>query len=279
MRTILAYLFVLLFGAAALAQTATPEQRAELAPSGKLRAAVVTIPFLAKQSADGQVTGVAPDLGAELARVLGVPYEPQVIKAPPDGVAAVRDGKADVTFLAPTPERIRLIDFAPAFMEMELSLLVPEGSPIQTLADADQPGRRIVVYERSANEEMVRQTLSKATRVLVPLSNHRKAMETIRAGEADAFADLLYQVVANRSEMPGMRVVPGVVGRNALAIGSAKNKAAAAAYVKAFTEAAVKSGFVAKSTRTPVCAARPHPRCDAFPRGGALAIPRGICRS
>ena len=132
-------------------------------------------------------------------------------------------------------------------MEMELSLLVPEGSPIQTLADADQPGRRIVVYERSANEEMVRQTLSKATRVLVPLSNHKKAIEIIRAGEADAFADLLYQVVANRSEMPDMRVVPGVVGRNALAIGSAKNKAAAAAYVKAFTAAAVKSGFVAKS--------------------------------
>ena len=45
-----------------------------------------------------------------------------------------------------------------------LSLVVPAGSPIQTLADADQPGRRIVVYERSANEETARQTLPKATR-------------------------------------------------------------------------------------------------------------------
>jgi len=247
MRTILAYLFVLLFGAAALAQTATPEQRAELAPSGKLRAAVVTIPFLAKQSADGQVTGVAPDLGAELARVLGVPYEPQVIKAPPDGVAAVRDGKADVTFLAPTPERIRLIDFAPAFMEMELTLLVMAGSPIQTLADADQPGRRIVVYERSANEEMVRQKLGKATRLLVPLSDYKKAFEMIKSGEADAFADLLYQTAANQPAMPGTRLVPGVIGRNALAIGTGKDKPAAAAYVKAFTAAVIQSGFVAKS--------------------------------
>ena len=247
MRTILAYLFVLLFGAAALAQTATPEQRAELAPSGKLRAAVVTIPFLAKQSADGQVTGVAPDLGAELARVLGVPYEPQVIKAPPDGVAAVRDGKADVTFLAPTPERIRLIDFAPAFMEMELTLLVMAGSPIQTLADADQPGRRIVVYERSANEEMVRQKLGKATRLLVPLSDYKKAFEMIKSGEADAFADLLYQTSANQADMPGTRIVPGAIGHNALAIGVGKDKPAALAYVKAFTETVVKSGFVAKS--------------------------------
>jgi polar amino acid transport system substrate-binding protein len=247
MRTIFACLFVLLFGAAALAQSATPEQKAQLAPSGKLRAAVVTIPFLAKQSADGQLTGVAADLGVELARVLGVPYEAQAIKAPPDGVAAVRDGKADITFLAPTPERNRILDFAPAFMEMELTLLVMAGSPIQTLADADQPGRRIVVYERSANEEMVRQKLSKATRLLVPLSDYKKAYEMIRSGEADAFADLLYQTAANQKDMPGTRLVPGVIGRNALAIGNGKGKPAAAAYVKAFTATAIQSGFVAKS--------------------------------
>ena len=247
MRTIFACLVVLLSGTAVLAQSATPEQKAQLAPTGKLRAAVVTIPFLAKQDASGQATGVAADLGVELARVLGVPYEAMVIKAPPDGVTAVRDGKADVTFLAPTPERSGLIDFAPAFMEMELSLLVMSGSPIQTLADADQSGRRIVVYERSANEQMVRQKLPKATRLLVPLSDHKKAFEMIKSGEADAFADLLYQTVANQSDMPGTRVVPGAIGRNALAIGSAKDKPAAAAYVKAFTENAVKSGFVAKS--------------------------------
>ncbi len=247
MRAVLACLFVLLFGNAALAQSATPEQKAQLAPTGALRAAIVTIPFLAKKDASGALSGVAHDLAAEMARALGVPYQPTAYETPPAGMKAMREGAADVIFLAPTPERISQADFAPAFMEMELSLLVPEGSPIQTLADADQPGRRIVVYERSANEEMVRQKLSKATRVLVPLSNHKKAIEIIRAGEADAFADLLYQVVANRSEMPGMRVVPGAVGRNALAIGSVKDKAEAAAYVKAFTAAVVKSGFVAKS--------------------------------
>ena len=91
-------------------------------------------------------------------------------------------------------------------MEMELSLLVPDSSPIKTLSDADQPGRRIVVYEKSANEEMVRVKLPKATRVLVPLSNHKKAFETIKAGEGDAFADLLYQTLANQPDMPGMRI-------------------------------------------------------------------------
>ena len=131
MRAFLACFVVLFTGSVALAQSATSEQKAQLAPTGKLRAAMVTIPFLAKQDAGGQAAGVAADLGVEMARAMGVPYEAIVFKAPPDGVAAVRDGKADVTFLAPTPERIRLIDFAPAFMEMELSLLVIAGSPIQ----------------------------------------------------------------------------------------------------------------------------------------------------
>jgi hypothetical protein len=158
----------------------------------------VTIPFLAKKDASGAVTGVAPDLDAEMARALGVPYQPTVYATPPAGMKAMVDGAADIIFLAPTSERIGQANFAPAFMEMELSLLVPTASPIQTLADADQPGRRIVVYERSANEEMVRQKLPKATRMLVPLSNHKKAFEVITAGEADAFADLLYQVVARR---------------------------------------------------------------------------------
>lgn len=247
MRVILACLSVLLISTGALAQSATPEQKAQLAPTGTLRAAIVTIPFLAKKDASGTVTGVAPALGAEMARVLGVPYQPTVYATPPAGMKAMREGAADIIFLAPTPERISQADFAPAFMEMELSLLVPDGSPIRTLTDADQPGRRIVVYERSANEEMVRQKLPKAARVLVPLSDFKKAFATIKAGEGDAFADLLYQVLANQSEMPGMRIVPGAIGHNALSIGSTKDKAAAAAYVKAFTEASIKSGFVTKA--------------------------------
>ena len=48
----------------------------------------------------------------------------------------------------------------------------------------------------------------------------------IKAGEADAFADLLYQVAAHQAEMPGSRMVPGAIGHNALAIGTVKDKPA-----------------------------------------------------
>jgi polar amino acid transport system substrate-binding protein len=247
MRAIVACLVVVLFGTAALAQSATPEQKAQLAPTGALRAAIVTIPFLAKKDATGALTGVAPDLAAEMARVLGLPYQPTAFESPNAGIKALRDGLADVTFLAPTPERVGLIDFAPAFMEMEITLVVAGDSPIKTLADADQPGRKIVVYEKTANEETARKALNKATIVYVPLFAYKKAFEMIKAGEADAFVDLRDQLASHQGEFPGSRVVPGALGRNAMAIGTVKERPAATAYVQTFTGAAIKSGFVAKS--------------------------------
>ena len=248
MRAIPMVLGSLLFGTAALAQPVpSAEQKAQLAPSGALRAAIVTIPFLAKQDAGGQTKGVAPDLAAELSRALGVPYEPTAFQAPNAGIAALRDGKADITFLAPTPGRIALIDFAPAFMEMEITLIVPGDSPIKTLADADQTGRRIVVYEKTANEETARKALTKATIVHVPLFAYKKAFDMIKAGEADAFVDLRDQLASHQANFPGSRLVPGALGRNAMAIGYVKERPAAAAYVKSFTEAMVNSGFVTRA--------------------------------
>jgi len=133
MRALLV-LLVVLCNAPALAQSPTAEQKTQVAPAGALRAAIVKIPFLAKQDAGGAFKGVAPELAEAMARVLGVPYQPVAFDSPNAGIKALRDGAADVTFLAPTPERAGLIDFAPAFMQMEVTLIVPGASPIQTLS-------------------------------------------------------------------------------------------------------------------------------------------------
>ena len=147
---------VLAMVAASAASAQSLSSVAQIAPTGKLRAALVKIPFLAKPDhASGQLKGVAPDLAEEFAQRLGVPLEPIPFDAPNAGIAALRNGAADITFLAPTPERVALIDFGPAFMEMEMTLIVPGSSPIATLGEADQPGRKIVAYERTAVEEML----------------------------------------------------------------------------------------------------------------------------
>ena len=229
----------------ALAQSATAEQKAQIAPTGSLRVALVKIPFLAKQdAASGQLKGVAPDLAEELARRLGVPIERMPFDTPNAGIAALRNGTADITFLAPTPERVGLIDFGPAFMEMEMTLIVPASSPINSHADADQPGRKIVAYERTAVEEMARKKLTKATIVLVPIFGYKQAFELLKSGQADAFADLRDALLSYQPELPGSRIIPGNYGSNALAIGYPKERPLTAAFVKQFTETAIASGFV-----------------------------------
>jgi polar amino acid transport system substrate-binding protein len=232
----------------ALAQNASAEQKAQIVPTGVLRAALVKIPFLAKQDpASGQLRGVAPDLGEEFARRLGLPYQSMPFDSPNAGIAALRGGLADITFLAPTPERVALIDFGPAFMEMEMTLIVPGGSPIQSHADADQPGRRIVAYERTAVDEMLMKKMTKATIVRVPIFGYKQAFELIKAGQADAFADLRDALLSYQPELPDSRIVPGNYGSNALAIGYAKERPLTAALVREFTAAAIASGFVTRA--------------------------------
>ncbi len=234
--------------AKAQAQSVSAAQKAQIVPMRVLRAAVVKIPFLAKQDpATGQLRGVAPDLAAEMARHLGVPLQLLAFNTANTGVAALQSGAADVTFLAPTSERAGLIDFGPAFMEMEMTLIVPAGSPINTLADADRPGRRIAAYEKTAVEEMARRKLSKATIVPVPIFVYQRAFELIRSGQADGFADLRDALLSHQSELPGSRILAGHYGSAALAIGYAKNRPLTAAFVRDFTAAVIASGFVARA--------------------------------
>jgi polar amino acid transport system substrate-binding protein len=231
----------------AYAQVPTAEQKAQIVPTGPLRVALVKIPFLAKQDATGQFKGVAPDLGEEMARRLDVPYQPTAFDSPNAGIKALREGTVDIAFLAPTPERVALIDFAPAFMMMEMTLLVPASSPINSQVDADQAGRRIVAYERTAVEEMLNKKMTKATIVRVPIFGYKQAFELIKSGQADAFADLRDALMSYQPEFPESRIVPGNYGSNALAIGYAKDRPAAAEFVKQFTAAVIASGFVTRA--------------------------------
>jgi len=60
----------------ARAQQASADVAAKLAPTGKLRVGLLMLTYFANEdTATGQITGVMPDLGQELARRLGVPYE------------------------------------------------------------------------------------------------------------------------------------------------------------------------------------------------------------
>jgi polar amino acid transport system substrate-binding protein len=69
---------LLLTGCSAISTAPTPEVRQALAPTGKLRVGLqLGSPHnVIRDSVSGEMKGVGFDLGRELARRIGVPFEP-----------------------------------------------------------------------------------------------------------------------------------------------------------------------------------------------------------
>ena len=92
----------------AFAQTAvSPEVLKDLAPTGKLRAAINLGNGVLAQTdaATGKPKGITPDLAMELGRRLGVPVELVVYQAAGKVFDAVKDGAWDISFVAIEPVR------------------------------------------------------------------------------------------------------------------------------------------------------------------------------
>ena len=99
--------------------------RAQLAPNGRLRAALNYSNFLLVSARAPEHTGVAPDLARELARranatVEFVGYENAGLVAD-----AAKDDAWDVAFIGAEPARAGEITFTPAYVEIEATYLVP----------------------------------------------------------------------------------------------------------------------------------------------------------
>lgn len=224
---------------------ATPEQKAQLAPTGSLRVGLLLVPQLAtKNQQTGKVSGMGDELGRELARALDVPYQPVVFDKPPALVDQLRHGSVDVTFLVPTPERVEALDFGPQFMELETTYLVPDRSSITDAAQIDQPDRKIVIYDRSAEYNVLSKTLKQATLVPVPIGASVQAIELLKSAQADAFSAIHHVLYLIQPSLPGSRIIPGSYMNVPIAIAVAKGYPAAADFARRFIESAKTSGLV-----------------------------------
>src|SRR5262245_51934071 len=118
MRTRLSAVVVALCAAggpwqSALAQASpTHDEMQALAPTGKLRAALyLGGPTNVVKNPSGEMKGVGYQLGKELARRMGVPYEPVIYQTPKLLVEDTNSGKWDISFIAQDPDREKILDF------------------------------------------------------------------------------------------------------------------------------------------------------------------------
>src|SRR5262249_15343614 len=116
-----ALLFLSSIGTDIMAQTASPEIVKEIAPTGKLRAAInFGNPVLAqKDPATGDARGVTGDLARELAKRLGVSVEFVAFDTAGKVSGSAKDGIWDICFLAIDPVRAADISFTGPYVVIE----------------------------------------------------------------------------------------------------------------------------------------------------------------
>jgi polar amino acid transport system substrate-binding protein len=218
----------------------------ELAPSGTLRVGLNYGNFLLvlKDEPAGTPRGIAPDLGRELGRRLGVPVEFVKFKQAGQLADGVRDGKCDVGFLGAEPQRANEIAFTRAYLEIPVTYLVPPGSSIRSLADVDREGVRIAVSARSAYDLYLSRTLKHAK--LVRAEGIDGSHELFLKEKLDVLAGLKPRLVSDAEKLPGARVLDGQVTGVQQAVGTTKARAAGAKYLGDFVDDIKRSGLVAK---------------------------------
>jgi polar amino acid transport system substrate-binding protein len=245
LASIIVMTLALLVAGAAVAQDAPA--RAALAPTGKLRVALLPLPHMAlRDRSTGQFTGVIVDLGRELAKRLDVPVEFAAADSNLAAVDQVKNGQADVTFLVGLPELGAQIDFGPAYIAYETTFLVPGNSTIRDVTDIDRPGIRIIAPEPSAIATVISQRFKNVKLVGVPiaLSSAQRVAEMLKNGEADAYSNLTHLLSLAQPNLPEWRLVPGSYMMTSFSIGYPKDMPIGASYASKFIEEMKKNGFI-----------------------------------
>lgn len=214
----------------------------QLAPGGRLRAALNFSNTLLIATRGPDPTGVAPDLARELARRAGATVE--FVGYANAGLAAdaAATGAWDVAFIGAEPQRAGEITFSPAYVEIEASYLVPAGSALRRIEDLDRDGIHIATAVRAAYTLFLQRTLRHAA--LVEADGLPAAFTRFVDMKLDALAGLKPNLIADAQKLPGSRVLEGRFTAVQQSIGVPKDRAAAASYVSGFVAEITASGLL-----------------------------------
>jgi polar amino acid transport system substrate-binding protein len=217
---------------------------AALAAAGAIRLAL----FLPQYTEDatgirGIGTGfIAIEVVGALAVRLGIAAPIIKYPSPKDAVGGLQDGACDVAFLGIEPSRAAVVDFSPALFQFDYSLLVPAGSTIASLEDADQAGRRIGLVDGHASALALHRIVKQAGLIGVELPE--SAFDLLRDQKVDALAFPRDQLIAFAERLPGARVLAKGYGVNRVGMAVAKGSAGLLSYLSDFAAEAKTTGLV-----------------------------------
>jgi polar amino acid transport system substrate-binding protein len=162
-------------------------------------------------------------------------------------IDAVKSGAADIGFVAFDPVRAEQVDFSQNYSLAQNTYLVPENSPIKSVADVDRPGIRIGVGARDAGDYFLTRTLKAATLVRNEGGVGDAVVKALLAGELDAYAGNRMRLHEAAKKTSGLRLVPDNFYGVEQAVIVPKGESARLAVIDRFLDEARASGFIADS--------------------------------
>jgi polar amino acid transport system substrate-binding protein len=163
-------------------------------------------PNNAQLDRSSQLHGAAIDLGCILARRLGVEVKFVGYPGIPPMTQGFANGEFRLGFSFDPQFGPQIFAYAHPHLGIENTYLVPAGSTILTVADADRPGVRISVARGNSPDIYLTAHLTSAT--LVRFDTVPQALAALKAGQVDAFAGSRSAEAAFLPQLPGGRILP-----------------------------------------------------------------------
>lgn len=221
----------------------------ELTPTGKLRVAIAIAPAPSAQFAvsdgEGRYRGVAVDLGAALAKKLGVPVEYVAYRGSGEVQADAASGNWDVAFMPVDEERKKFVDFGNAFHVLQSTYLVAAGSDVSTVADANRSGLKIGGIAGTATFRASNRNAPNATHVNCESAD--QAVAALGSGKVDMIAFSRESLTGLMKKVPGSRLLDDAFMNSTTSIAVPKGKPQSLATATEFIEEAKASGQVRKA--------------------------------
>jgi polar amino acid transport system substrate-binding protein len=224
----------------------TEDALSELTPTGILRAGINmgNSLLVTGKTTYGDPEGVAADMARAIADRLSVEVRYVPFKSPGELADAAGGDVWDIGLIGAEPSRAEKIDFTAAYVEIEATYLLPEGSPFTSVEDVDSEGARIAVSGRSAYDLYLTRTLKHAE--LVRVTGISASFDLFVAEKLDALAGLRPALTKDAPRLAGSRVLDGQYTAVQQAVGCTRGNDAAAAFLREFVEDVKAGGLVAE---------------------------------
>lgn len=220
-----------------------------LAPTGELRATyIANNPVQAfVDPATQETRGPAAAISAGLAKRAGVPLAISGAAGVQGVIDSVKNGTADIGFLAFDRARTEFVDFSQTYSLGQNTYLVAANSPFKSVVDVDRAGIRIGVGARDAGDYFLTRTLKSATLVRHEGGINELLVKALLAGELEAYAANRMRLHTIAQQTPGLRLMPDNFYGVEQAVIVPKGRADRLQLINAFIDEARASGLIADS--------------------------------